>query len=201
MKDAQESLDFIKSLVNDNRKMALSSGMPSIVWGIVVMIALAFTYYGSVNAVGNGWYYMTVWLVISFLGWLLSYLVEKKREKCQISTYSQRVLGMIWLGHGSVMMILAFIGTVSGAISPFAVSPMMGTVLGSAYFINGYMNKYRWLQYVGIGWWIASIVLFFIVRNPLLGGAKTLLYFCGMMFFLQIVPGIKLEMLWRKENS
>jgi hypothetical protein len=77
----------------------------------------------------------------------------------------------------------------------------MGTILGSAYFINGYMNQYKWLQGVGIAWWVSSIVLFFIGSNETIGGSKTLLYFCAMMFFLQIVPGIKLEMLWRKENK
>ncbi len=201
MNDAKESLDFIKSLINDNRKMALSSGMPSIIWGIVVITALLLTYYGSVKGIGNGWYYMGVWGGICFFGWLITILVESKREKFQVSTYSQRVLGMMWLGHGIVMMLLSFVGTVSGTIPPWAVAPMMGTILGSAYLLNGFMNKYKWLMWIGILWWITSGVLFFLVPMQGIGGAKTLLYFCGMMFFLQIVPGIKLEMLWRKENK
>ena len=143
---------------------------------------------------------MLVWIIACGLGWTVSTLVERKREKSSVSTYSQQILGVIWLCHGITMMILAFVATSAGVINYYAVSPMMGTVAGSAYFINGWLNQYKWLMGVGIIWWITSIALFYLTRVTTYGGANTLLYFGGLMFLLQVLPGIKLEMLWRKEN-
>jgi hypothetical protein len=197
MKNADERLSFIKSLVEDNRKLALGSGMPSIIWGMFVISALFLTYWGIQKPINNGLYYMVVWLTATGLGWVVSYLVERKRERCNVSTYSQQILGVVWICHGVVMMILAFVATSAGVIGYYAISPMMGTVLGSAYFINGWLNQYKWLSAVGILWWIASIAIFLLMQYMEL---YTLLYFAGLMFLLQVVPGIKLEMLWRKEN-
>lgn len=199
MKHADESLKFIKSLVEDNRKMALGSGMPSIVWGLFVITALVLTYWGTKQPITNGFYYMIVWLTASGLGWVVSYLVERQREKYSVSTYSQQILGVIWICHGIIMMILAFVATSARVISWEAISPMMGTVLGSAYFINGWLNQYKWLSVVGILWWASSIAMFYLMYYSFMQ-ANSLLYFAGLMFLLQVVPGIKLERLWRKEN-
>lgn len=200
MKNAEESLRFIKSLVEDNRKLALSSGMPSIVWGLFVITALIMTYWGIHNHMQSGWYYMGVWFIATSLGWLISWLVESKREKLTVSSYSQQILAIIWMCHGIAMMILAFITSLAQVVNPYAISPMMGTILGSAFFIEGWLNQYKWLRIVGILWWITSIALFFLIRVDVFGGSKTLLYFAGLMFILQVLPGVKLEMLWRKEN-
>ena len=200
MKDADESLKFIKSLVEDNRKLALGSGMPSIIWGIFVIAALVLTYWGIHKPITTGLYYMIVWLIASSLGWIIASLVERKREKSSVSTYSQQILGVIWICHGLMMMILAFVSTSAGVISWEAISPMMGTVLGSAYFINGWLNQYKWLSMVGILWWLSSIAMFYLMYFSFMQ-ANSLLYFAGLMFLLQVVPGIKLEILWRKENS
>lgn len=199
MKNADDSLKFIKSLVEDNRKLALGSGMPSIIWGIFVIIALLLTHWGVQKPMTNGIYYMLVWLIAVSFGWVASYLVERKREKCSVSSYSQQILGVIWICHGITMMILAFVASSAGVINLYAISPMMGTVLASAYFINGWLNQYKWLSVVGILWWISSIALFYLIKVPSVGN-NTLLYFAGLMFLLQVMPGIKLEMLWRKEN-
>lgn len=200
MKDADESLKFIKSLVEDNRKLALGSGMPSIIWGVFVIIALMLTYWGIQKPMTNGFYYLLVWIIACAIGWTVATLVERKREKSKVSTYSQQILGVIWFCHGVTMMILAFVASSAGVVSYYGISPMMGTIVGSAYFINGWLNQYKWLMGVGVIWWITSIALFFLVRVESIGGANTLLYFAGLMFLLQVVPGIKLEMLWRKEN-
>ncbi|MBI9032677.1 hypothetical protein JEZ13_11840 [bacterium] len=200
MKNAEESLNFIKSLVEDNRKLALGSGMPSIIWGLFVITALLLTYWGIQKPMTSGFYYMSVWLIASSLGWIVSSIIEGRREKCSVSTYSQQILGVIWFSHGIAMMILAFVTSSAGLVNYYAISPMMGTVLGSAFFINGWLNQYKWLRTVGILWWITSIGLFYLVKVEVYGGINTLLYFAGLMFLLQVVPGIKLEMLWRKEN-
>ncbi len=201
MKNAEESLKFIKSLVEDNRKLALSSGMPSIIWGLFVIVALISTYIGIQNQYRSGWYYMGVWLVATGLGWLVSWTVERSREKLTVSTYSQQILGVIWFCHGIAMMILAFITSLAQVVNPFAISPMMGTILGSAFFIEGWLNQYKWLRTVGILWWITSIALFFLIKVESYGQSNTLLYFAGLMLLLQVLPGVKLELQWRKENK
>ena len=200
MKNAEESLNFIKSLVEDNRKLALGSGMPSIIWGILVIISLLLTYWGITHGIYSFIYFMVVWLTASALGWIITVLIERKREKLKVSSYSQQILGVIWLCHGIVMMILAFLAPLSGVVDPYTIAPMMGTILGSAYFINGFLNQYKWLQAIGVAWWISSVGIFLLITNQSFGGMYTLLYFAGLMFVLQVVPGIKLEQLWRKEN-
>jgi len=187
-------------LVEDNRKLALGSGMPSIIWGVFVIIALSLTYWGVHRPMRTGWYYLLVWLITTGLGFALSYLVESKREKTKVSTFSQQLLGVIWLAQGVAMMILAFVASSAGVLNLYAISPLMGTLLGSAYFINGHLNQYRWLKFIGVLWWISSSALFYLVRVESYGGSKTLLYFAGLMFLLQVVPGFKLEAQWRREN-
>ena len=200
MKNAEESLNLIKSLVEDNRKLALGSGLPSIIWGVFVMLALVLTYWGVHRPMRTGWYYLLVWVIASALGFTLSYLVESKREKSKVSTFSQQLLGVIWLAQGVTMMILAFVASSAGVLNLYAISPIMGTVLGSAYFINGHLNQYKWLKLVGFFWWLTSIALFYVVKLENYGGSNTLLYFAGLIFLLQVIPGVKLEAQWRKEN-
>lgn len=197
MENAKRELDFIKSLINENRKKAMCSGMPSILWGIFVIIALVGTFILGYNKVSSGWYYFGLWMISCTLGHVVTYIVESRRYSSRIETYSANIVNVIWFAMGVAMMIIAFVPTVLGLQESLLISPIMGTMLGSAYFVNGYINDYKWMKLTGVIWWISSILLFVFIRDLQL---KSLLVFSGMMFVLQIIPGIKLELLWRKEN-
>jgi hypothetical protein len=98
----------------------------------------------------------------------------------------------LWSALGVSMFIVAFIGPITGSISPMAISPLMSAFLAVSYFISGLIYDLKWFRNLAYGWWAGAIVTFMWDSVHALG------FFCLMMVFLQIIPGI---MLYRRSKE
>ncbi len=188
--DAQEQLNFIKSIMDDSQRVLADNGMGFIVWGILILLAgfMSFILDQYQLTQYTGWTYV---LMVG-LGWIYMTTYDRRREKHRLGNpLIRKVIGSIWIAVLLSMTILGFAGGASGAINLDYMSAVMYTVLGTAYFLQGIITGKMWVRNLGLAWWGGSIILFFITGPPAI--ALMIL----MMVGLQIVPGIIFYRQWK----
>ena len=192
--DAQQELAFIKKVMSDSRKILLDDGKGFIFWGILVTIGLMVTYL-SVSGrwqVSLGWF----WPALVAIGWIYTIVTEIRRERrSKTSTFAGKVLGGLWLAVGISATILGFVGSLSGAYHGVFISPLISIVLGIGYLLSGILYGKNWLALLSIGWWLGSIIMFFMQN------LEVILVMIGMMIILQIIPGIILFYEFNREKK
>ncbi len=103
----------------------------------------------------------------------------------------KKIIDSIWIAVLLSMSILGFLGGATGAINLDYMTPVMFTVLGTAYFLQGVITGKIWVRNLAYGWWAGSIILLFIPGLP-----ATILSVL-MMIGLQIIPGIIFNRQWK----
>ncbi|MCK9425145.1 MAG: hypothetical protein M0Q21_03785 [Ignavibacteriaceae bacterium] len=179
---AIDELVFIRKVIEDSKRSVAENGKGYILWGILVFLGLMSVYLGYVFKLptNSPW----VWVVLIGFGWIytLASVFSKKHEK-HVRTFAAKILNSVWLGTGVSMTIIGFIATSSGMINGLALSPLMSTVLGVAYFISGTVYDSKWVKLLALGWWCGGIAMFFIAN------IIQILIMALMMLGLQVIPG------------
>jgi hypothetical protein len=181
-KNAIDELVFIKKVIEDSKKSVLENGVGYIFWGVLVFFGLMSVYLKFVyNLPYNpNW----VWFILIGFGWAYTIISNvKKDRKTGVKTYAGQMLMSVWIGAGICMTIIGFISTASGMIHGMAISPLLATVLGMAYFISGMIYNSKWVKLLSAGWWLGGIGMFFIAN------INQILVMASMMLFLQVIPG------------
>lgn len=179
---ALEDLQYIRKVIEDSKRALVYNGLDYIVWGILVIIGLITTYALVVSRVYFNYFW--VWLALVAIGWIFSIAGSKKSKISVPRTFSDRIVGSVWLSTGIAMSIIGFIGPVTKAFNPVFISPMLSVVLGIAYFVTGNIFESRWFTYLSFCWWAGALAMFFFP------GVHTLFIMALMMLFFQTIPGI-----------
>lgn len=191
-KQAELEITLIKKIMQDSRKIIAFNGVDYIVWGILVLIGLLFTYISIV--IKEQVYILWSWVILMGIGWIYSLSVHFIGSKeVRNWTLAGKLLGGIWLSSGIAMLIIGFIATFTGAIKGWGIAPTISVILGIAYFASGIIYGHPWVKYLYIGWWGGAVLMY------MYPGRHTLLIFAGMMILFQIVPGILFYIKWKKE--
>ena len=188
--EAQDDLAFVRKVIQDSRKIIVDDGMLYIVWGILVVIALAFEHV----VVSFEFPFDAVWGWIGFIGFGYLYtfwFVVKRRSWPCARTFAGKILMAIWVACFIAMSILGFVGYSSGAV--VGVAPFLATVLGIGYFLSGIVLSHSWIRNLAFAWWCGAIVMF------LWSGSHNRELFGLMMILFQILPGILLYSRWKKQ--
>ena len=191
-KQAELEITLIKKIMQDSRKIIVFDGKGFIIWGVLVLIGLIGTYISITMEISYyvGW----LWLTVIGTGWIYSLVTYWIiGSKVRVHTLAGKILGGVWLSCGIAITLIGFLGTYSGALRGWGISPMMSIILGVAYFMSGLIYGHPWVKYLSFGWWGGAVVMF------LFPGLHILLIFAAMMIMFQIVPGIILYIKWKKE--
>jgi hypothetical protein len=191
-KQAELEITLIKKMMEDSRKIIVCDGKDYIVWGCLVLIGLVGTYISITMEISYvvGW----LWIIVIGIGWIYSLVIHWFiSAKDRVHTLAGKILGGISISCGIAMTLIGFLGTYSGALEEWGISPMMSIVLGVAYFVSGIIYGQPWVKYLSFGWWGGAIVMF------LFPGMHILLIFAAMMILFQIIPGIIFYIKWKKE--
>ncbi|GJQ62536.1 MAG: hypothetical protein SCALA702_15890 [Melioribacteraceae bacterium] len=192
-KKALEELQFIKKVIDDSKRTIVDNGMGYIVWGILIVIGLASTYYGVVTQ--SYFDYGYNWIIVISLGWIYTFIdVRREKKTIPVYTFSAKILGSVWLSTGIALTILGFVPTFTGALHGVYVSPTMSIVLGIPFYLTGVLYDIPLIKYSSVGWWIGGTVMF------IYPGLYSLILMAGMMLVLQVLPGIYLYRKFKKEN-
>jgi hypothetical protein len=195
---AQEELAFIRKVMADSRTKVVDDGKPTILWGIIVFTAMAFTYIEAITQVELyvGW----IWLGLSVVGWLYIILYRQKLGPDRPArTFAGKMIGMLWGATGvaiSLMVFMVMITRVIGTeeiVSPLALCPLVSLMIGVAYFISGVLYGLNWVRNIAWAWWTGAVGMFLWPSVHILG------MYCIMIVFFQIIPGIILYRNSKKE--
>lgn len=190
---AVEDIAFIKKVIAENRKVSYPNGIYYIIWGIAVFFGSLGNYFLISNELFR--YLLWMWGGIIGSGWVFTIIASRHEDKkCNYSSFTGRLYGMIWLAAGICMTIIGFAAPFSSTMDGMAICPVIGMIMGFAHFISGLLNDFKWQQLTGVLWWAGSIVLFFWVA------VENFILFAIMMLFLQVLPGYILKNYQREQD-
>ncbi len=178
-----KDIQYMKQIVDDSRKLVVDNGMDFIVVGILIILGLVLTYIDVITE--GGPFIHIIWPVIAVIGWIFSifrHYSEKKAKKA--STFAGKLTTSTWLAAGISLTIIGMIGLFTNAYSSVFILPLGSIILGIAFYISAILYDSTLLKMTAPIWWLGSIYMFLFPSNEIV------LIMAGMIFFLQLLPGI-----------
>ncbi len=182
-RSAINEIALIRQVIDESRKFAIDNGRYLILWGVLIAAAIFIEYWMVIT--GNTAADLWLWIITIGTGWVVS-MIWGFRESSKHATWpvGAKLVALVWSSCGIAMTILGFVGSGTGAIHGWAVSPTLAVVMGMGYAISGLIYRLRWVSFVGVAWWVGSLAMFWVK------GIETLLIFGVMIILFQIVPGL-----------
>jgi hypothetical protein len=135
-----------------------------------------------------------IWGICIGLGWVYSLMRGFRRHKEEkVKTVTGKIISAVWIGSGVTMTLLGFVGTATGFIHGWAVTPIMAIVLGIPYLASGIIVDNRLIRNLALGWWLGGIAMM------IWPGRHMFIVFALMIVVFQIVPGMILRKQWKQE--
>lgn len=198
----QSELSYIKSIMEKSRPSIVINGWHFIMWGILVFFGLVNTYLAILSGAGAQIYY--AWLIIVAFGWICSFGItwyqRKKGIMRSAKAIEESLIQRVSTSCGIAMIILGFIGPLSGVFSPYAIGPSMSAVLGVMYFMIGSIVKNKMVTNLGYAWWIGAAGLFVMTMDKSLR-PESLLVYAVLIVCLQVIPGFILNKKFQNSKS
>ena len=202
----KESLELISQMIQQTQKrIAIGSGMPYIVWGIIMMVVAIVVGLG-VQFTHNG---MWIWgyFSIPVFGFLYKYISQRRVRKNvapQMKTYIEENLQHVWECIGFILLVYPLIILILRTNEPKAWIGMyfLGVfmpTLGS--FITGLMLKIRYFRFYAN---ISLSMCLLLLSDLFINNEMTNKYnyiFAVITFFSMVVPGILINKAARKNQK
>jgi len=190
----EESLQVIESMINKAKNQFSENGHLYLLWGWTVFIcSLAqFILLKLVHYEKNYLVWFSTWLVLIYQ---LFYL-RKKRKSQRVRTYTDEIVGFVWLSFFILMCLFGFIYamTLDPDQNYSFIDPAFLALYGMPTFLSGIILKFRPLMIGGISCWLLAIAAPFI--NP----DYHLLLLPAAMLIAWIIPGYLLRKKFKKSN-
>jgi hypothetical protein len=179
----QEDLSIIKRIMEESRQNFYNYGINLVVWGGLVIAALMLTYINVAvyYLIPEYWY----WIISFGSGFVFEFIYGRKwKDHHKAIQPANRIGSTLWMSILFTMVLFGSVGVASGAIRPENASGLIAGLLAIGYQVTGEAIKLPWVKRLGYGWWVGSVVLFF------LSAKFNILLMALLMLFLQFIPGI-----------
>lgn len=207
----KESLELITSMINKAKDVNHSTGLTSIMWGLVIvtcsLVRMAEIHYGF--SMPFDIYLLTVIAVIPTI-----YFSIKEKRESRVKAYSDSFIDNTWLSFGIAIFLLSFcLNVVFADIRPMHeeytklaghaaafnfyeyTSSFFLLLYGLPTFITGSSMKFRPMFWGGLVCWVSCIIsLYTPVKTDLLLTAVSAV-------FAWFIPGLILEKRYRKAKQ
>ena len=195
LESIQSDLDFIRGVVDNNRKVFIDNGLMFISSGIFVAIGLMMNYVlVALNLQDYILYAWGGWVVLIIITNMI--LGTKHQTKLGIKTFASEMFSHTWLAIGIPIMIFFIVFIITGTPEFNAFVAATASMLGIGYFLTGYITDSNMMKILGGGWWIGA--LFFLLWNNISDMETLGLVFSLMVLIFQIVPGITIYRKWKR---
>ncbi|NOZ62339.1 MAG: hypothetical protein GXO74_11740 [Calditrichaeota bacterium] len=189
--EIQEEIRLIKAMVEKTRRSTTGSGAYLVVWGLLIILAVAvmyaLIYLEKYNLIWVDWF------VLMGLGAAFTSLKARKAEKrATFKTYAEETLKHLWIGSGIAFFLTGFIFPLAGVYSYEVISILVSTIAGLAVFVSGGIYEWNFLKWCGVVWWAAAVVMIFVHPN------YRALVFIPATFFGYLLPGIIINRMYKK---
>ena len=191
----QESLELISQMIrNTRRNLDGGSGNLFLLWGYVnaiVTMALAV-----VLSLTNDFVWMWGFFAIPLVGWLLMYLMKRK-ERQEVRTYSDKVIGQMWQILGLFSMVVVLMALVTCQMD--VILPLAAILFSLGSIITGIIIRYTAFSgFPSLGA-VAGVTM---LLNTLSDGPMlyNLWIYVLVVVLSMVIPGHILNYKARKEN-
>jgi hypothetical protein len=181
-----ESLALIESMINKAKNQFSENGHLYLLWGWVVFICSLGQYLGMrILKIQESYYvWILTWVAVIYM---IIYLVKNKKKR-RVVTYTDELLGAIWIAFSIVMCLSGFIlGQTMGTRFYELLNPIYLTIYGMPTFISGVVLKFRPLKTGAAVCWVLAVLSTFIPVT------EHLLLIAIAMVAAWIIPGYLLK--------
>jgi len=190
---AREDLDFLRSVIDEGRKVMLRGGGFLALWGCVLALGFAGAYgIEAYDLPVGGWY----WGAVIALGWLGTWLLRKRLSRSE-RHYSRdnRLFALVSQASGIVILCYYFPAAFAGTFEGLTITVLTTAMFGTNFFIAAFLSGLTLLRYVAYGWWAALIWLAIQPDYTL----HMLLVMALLLLLLLAAPGFWLMRIARNE--
>ncbi len=191
----QEDVQYIKRMIENNRRTIIDNGLNYLITGILVAIGVIIsslpgisTNKGTVTLV---WFSIIAVIIISNL--TIQYRIGKSKIK---RTFITNIYESVWIVCGFSVTVITILYFITWKISLPDFFLIIATILGIGYYLTGVINELSFMKVLAFGWWIGgilSILWGYIGQEDLL----PLLFSC-LIIPLEIIPGIIIYKKWKR---
>lgn len=193
-----EDLQFVKNMIENNRRQLIDNGINYLTTAVFVSIGVIISYILGSNGQTAALPY--VWIPLIALLITVNFILQKKAEKKTTKkTFIGKVFSALWLACGIPILIITLIHFITGLISLQALFISVSAILGIGYYLTGVINDLKFMMYLSFIWWAGTTVAMlwsFIGEEYQLA-----LLFSVLVVVQQIIPGVIIFAKWRKANN
>jgi hypothetical protein len=157
----QESLQLIESMINRAKDRYAEDGSMYLMWGWLVFICSLAQF--LLLHVFQYEYHYIVWLATIPFFIFQYFYVSKKQKQQKVVTYTDNIVGYVWLTFAIVIILLGFIvGLLTTGEYYTHIIHVLLAIYGMPVFLTGVIVRFKPLTIGGIACWILCIISCFI---------------------------------------
>lgn len=189
-KHPQNQLQLIESMIQKARNDFKESGTLYLIWGFVILFC------SLVQFIGN-YFFNSNWSLIWMLTWVTVIvqiiIIRKEKKRQKVRTYTDEIIGSIWIVFFICMVLLAFI--LISHKANLSILPALLVMYGIPTFLSGSLIKFNLLKWGGVCCWVLAILCSFTALP------FQILYIGAAVIIAWILPGIFLRKKFIKEKQ
>jgi hypothetical protein len=189
----RESLQLIETMINKAKNQFNEDGHLYLLWGWVVLLC-SISQFILLHYLKYERHYL-VWLLTCFVViYQVIYLLRKRRQET-VKTYTDDIIGFVWITFVISMLLIGFILVKGGATKAYTIiNPAFLALYGIPTLLSGVILRFTPLKVGGICCWVLSIAATFARYDV------QLLFIAAAMLVAWIIPGYLLKAKSRKLN-
>lgn len=187
IKNAEESFEIIRKMIENEKVRINENGFVFLFWGWLSIFCSSLEYVLIFSGVRQHYY---VWFTMILGGVFMGFYFRKKKKHTPMPL-TGKVLSYIWIFIGLNIFTFAFLFPITaGSLLLFFILSMIG--VGT--IISGALIRFPWLTYGGI---ICNILAFVtILVPPIYWNAISIV----AIIFADIIPGYMLRVKYQNHN-
>jgi hypothetical protein len=187
----KDSLQLIDSMISQAKNRFSENGFLYLLWGWVILfcsvthfILIKLDLFEHPEII-----WASTWLVVIFQ---VIYLL-RRRKKQTVKTYSEHIIGYVWMVFGITMGMISFI--LSKTNNWDVMNPLLLMMYGMPTFLSGVIMRFKALKVGGIICWGLSII------SVLVAPIYVLLLLAVAVIAAWIIPGYLLSARYKLQNK
>lgn len=185
-----ESLSIISGMINHAKNRYSETGHLYLLWGFVIFACcitqfIMLYFFKDKNAYYI-WY--STWIVAIYQ----FYYLFRKRKRERVKTYTDEIVGFVWLTFIICSFILVYILIKNNTLH--AINACVLVMYGMPTFLSGVILRFKPLKMGGIICWLLAIAAMFTTYQ------YQLLLLALAVIAAWIIPGYLLRAKFKKEN-
>jgi hypothetical protein len=187
---AKESLLLIDSMINQAKNRFSENGFLYLLWGWVILFSSIGHFFLIKLQVFKHpeMIWISTWLTVIYQ---VIYLVQKRKHET-VKTYSEHIIGYVWMVFGISMGIISFI--LSKTNNWIVINPLLLMMYGMPTFLSGTIMRFTALKVGGIICWGLSVV------SVMVAPVYVLLLLAVAVIVAWIIPGYLLRKKFKNQN-